>query len=176
MKWIGDEASFNVAYQRALDCAATDSGRLPTSLRRLTFNDVDLRSDAFAGLLQNLLVWSGDDACSLVVLRPDPVYYFHHFFKRYPVVEVERGMSADEFIAMLNEGPPESRPDALGIIYSEYVVVPPSRRWFVHALRSAGDDGGHLWVPSEWSERVAAVYPYASADERQQLGKTSVVS
>ncbi len=159
-----DEANFKALYQRALDCAATDSGRLPTSLRRLTFNDVDLRSAAFAGLLQNLLVWSGDDACSFVVLRPDPVYYYHRFFKRYPVVEVERGMSNDEFIEMLNEGPPESKADAPGIIYSEYVIVPPSMGWFVHALRSTGDDGGHLWVPSEWPERVAVVYPYVSGD------------
>ena len=176
MKWIEDKTEFNVAYRRAFECVAIDSGRLPTPLRRFTFDDIELCSDAFAGLLQNLLAWSGDDACSFVVLRPDPVYYFHHFFKRYPVVEVERGMTADEFIAMLNEGPPESRPDALGIIYSEYVVVPPSMRWFVHALRTGENDGGHLWVPSEWSERVVAVYPYASADERQQLAPASVVS
>jgi hypothetical protein len=176
MKWVEEEDMSKASIQRALDCVATDSGRLPTSLQRLKFNDVDLCSDAFAGLLQHLMAWSGDDACSFVVLRPDPVYYFHHFFKRYPVVEVERGMSADEFIAMLNEGPPESRPDALGIIYSEYVVVPPSMVWFVHALRSARDDGGHLWVPTEWLEKVAAVYPYASADERQQPAQTSVVS
>ncbi len=176
MHWVEDESMFAVAYQRALDCASTDSGRLPTSLKKLLFNDVDLCSRAFANFVQSLLTWSEDDACSFVVLRPDPEYYFHHFFKRYPVVEVERGMSADEFIAMLNEGPPESRPDALGIIYSEYVVVPPSMRWFVHALRSAGDDGGHLWVPSEWLERIAAVYPYATADERQRLAETPAAS
>jgi hypothetical protein len=176
MKWIEDKASFDIAFRRAFECAATDSGRLPTSLRRLTFDDIELRSDAFAGLLQNLLVWSGDDACSFVVLRPDPVYYFHHFFKRYPVVEVERGMSADEFIAMLNEGPPESRPDALGIIYSEYVVVPSSMRWFVHALRTGENDGGHLWVPPEWLEKVAALYPYATADERHPRAEASAKS
>ncbi len=57
MKWIEDKANFNVAYRRAFECAATDSGRLPTSLRRLTFDDIELRSDEFAGLLQHLLVW-----------------------------------------------------------------------------------------------------------------------
>jgi hypothetical protein len=161
--WLENKDEFQPIYQLALDCSATDSGRLPTSLQRLTFNDVDLCSDAFAELLQHLLAWSGDALCSLVVLRPDPVYYFHHFFNRYPVVEVEKGMGAEEFIAKLNQGPPDSPADALGINYSEYVVVPPSMRWFIHALRSAEDDGGHLWVPAGWLNKVSAVYPYTSA-------------
>jgi hypothetical protein len=162
MKWIEDETRFQEALQSARDCAATDSGRLPTALRKLTFNDVDLCSDPFAGLLQSLLEWSGDVVCSFVVLRPDPVYYFHHFFMKYPLIEVPRGMSADEFLRELDEGPPDSKADALGIIYREYVVVPPSQRWFIHALRSARNDGGHLWVPAEWVDRVVAIYPYAT--------------
>jgi hypothetical protein len=162
MNWIEDKDAFSHAYQSALDCAATDSGRLRTSLHKLTFNDVDILSNAFAGLLQKLLEWSSDDECSFVVLRPDPVYYFHHFFGRYPVIKIERGMKDFEYLAILNEGPPDSKADALGIIYSEYVFVPPSFRWFIHALRSAEDSGGHLWIPSEWIDRVAAVYPYAT--------------
>jgi hypothetical protein len=163
MNWFEDENAFRRAYQRALDCAATDSGRLPTSLQKLTFNDVDILSDAFAGLVQMLLDWSGDDECAFVVLRPDPVYYFHHFFGRYPVVEIKRGMNTSEYLASLNEGPPESRADALGTIYAEYVFAPPTLRWFIHALRSANDDGGHLWVPTEWIDKVAVAYPYATA-------------
>jgi hypothetical protein len=162
MNWIKDKDAFSQIYQSALDCAATDSGRRRTSLQKLTFNDVDILSDAFAGLLQKLLEWSSDDECSFVVLRPDPVYYFHHFFGRYPVIKIKRGMKDFEYLAILNEGPPDSKADALGIIYSEYVFVPPSFRWFIHALRSAEDSGGHLWIPSEWIDRVAAVYPYAT--------------
>ena len=79
MSWVEDESTFRLAYQRALDCAATDSGRLATSLRRLNYNDVDILSNAFAGLLQKLLEWSADNECSCVVLRPDPVYYFRHW-------------------------------------------------------------------------------------------------
>jgi hypothetical protein len=163
MKWIEDEDAFKAMYRRALDCAALDSGRGNTSLRKLTFDDVEVRSTVFAELLQRLLEWSADDGCAFVVLRPDPVYYFHHFFGKYPVVEVTRGMSATDYLATLNEGPPESKADALGIIYSEYVFVPSSLRWFIHALRSVESDGGHLWVPSEWVDRVAGVYPYATA-------------
>ncbi len=163
MVWVEDENIFNVAYQRALDCAATDSGRIPTSLQKLLYNDVDILSDAFPFLLQKLLEWSSDDECSFVVLRPDPVYYFHHFFGKYPVIKIKRGMKVTEYLAILNEGPPDSKADALGIIYAEYVFAPPSFRWFIHALRSAEDDGGHLWVPAEWTSRIAEVYPYTSA-------------
>jgi hypothetical protein len=163
MRWVEDKSTFTTALQRALDCAATDSGRRRTSLQKLTFDDVEIRSDVFAGLLQRLLEWSGDETCSFVVLRPDPVYYFHHFFGKYPVVEVTRGMQADDYLGLLNEGPPDSKADALGVIYSEYVFVPPSTRWFIHALRSVENDGGHLWVPSEWVDKVTAIYPYATA-------------
>jgi hypothetical protein len=163
MNWIEDENAFRHAYQSALDCVATDSGRLPTSLQKLTFNDVDILSDAFAGLLQKLLEWSGDDECSFVVLRPDPVYYFHHLFGKYSVIKIKRGMKDSEYLAIVNEGPLDSKADALGIIYAEYVFVPPSFRWFIHALRSAEDDGGHLWIPLEWVDRVAEIYPYTSA-------------
>ncbi len=168
MSWVEDESTFRLAYQRALDCAATDSGRLPTSLRKLTYNDVDILSNAFAGLVQKLLEWSADDECAFVVLRPDPVYYFHHFFGKYPVVEIKRGMSAPDYLAILNEAPPESRADALGTIYAEYVFAPPSLRWFIHALRSAESDGGHLWIPSEWFDRLATFYPYATVAESLQ--------
>lgn len=165
MVWVKEKNRFEMAFQKALDCAATDSGRLPTSLRRLTFDDVEIRSHVFASFLQKLLGLSGDDACSFVVLRPDPVYYFHHFFGEYPVVEVRRGMPTKDYLALLNDGPPDSKADALGIVASECVFVPPSLRWFIHVLRSARNDGGHLWVPSEWVGDVVAIYPHLTVAE-----------
>lgn len=168
MNWMDDPDAFKVLHRRALDCAALDSGRGHTSLQKMTYDDCEIRRPEFADLLQKLMEWSGDDACDFVVLRPDPVYYFHHFFGKYPVVEFERGMQSTDYLAILDEGPPESRPDALGIIYSEYVFVPPSLRWFMHALRSVENDGGHLWIPSEWVDRVAEVYPYATVAKSHQ--------
>jgi len=32
-------------------------------------------------------------------------------------------------------------------------------------LRSAEDDGGHLWIPSEWVDKVVAFYPYVTVAE-----------
>jgi hypothetical protein len=114
------------------------------------------------------LEWSGDDECSFVVLRPDPVYYFHHFFGKYGALEIRRGASATDYLAALNEGPADSPADALGTNYSEYVIAPPSDQWFLHTIRSVENDGGHLWIPSEWVERVAEVYPYATVAESLQ--------
>jgi hypothetical protein len=162
MSWVDEEYAFKLAYHRALECAATDSGRLRTSLQKLTFDNVDTLTNQFSGLVQNLLEWSGDDECAFVVLRPDPVYYFHHFFGKYATLGIKRGMSNADYLAALNEEPPDSPADALGTNYSEYAITPPSQRWFIHTLRSVENDGGHLWIPSEWVDKVAAVYPYAT--------------
>jgi hypothetical protein len=163
MTWIEDENTFKSSYKLAHECAAIDSGRLPSSLQKLAYNDVDILSDAFPELIQKLLEWSSDDRCTFVVIRPHPVHYFYHYFKRYPVIQINRGMKTSDYLAILNEAPPDSKPDALGIIYSEYVFAPQSMRWFVHALRSERDDGGHLWIPAEWVDRIRMVYPYTSA-------------
>ena len=162
--WIEDEKVFSQIYERALGCPVIDSGRYSTSLKKLIFNDVDLLSNALPCLIQKLLEWSEDDGCEFVVLRPDPEYYFHRLFGKYPVIEIKRGMDVAEYLAALNEGPPESIADALGINYYEYVFVPRSFpfRWFIHALRSDRDDGGHLWVPAEWLDKIAVEYPYAT--------------
>lgn len=172
MQWLGDKDEFDLVFRRAFECSAIDSGRFSTPLQRLTYDDIEIRSDAFAKLVQNLLAWSKEDACSFIVLRPDPVYYFHHFFQRYPVFEVKQGMPESDFIAALNEGPQDSPADALGIIYREYVVVPPSMSWFVHALRTGENDGGHLWVPREWASKVVSVYPYATLTTGSDIGQT----
>lgn len=163
MSWVEDKSAFEKAFLEARTCVHTDSGRLPTSLRRLTFDDAEICTPQFADLLQELMVWSEDDKCLYVVLDPDPIYYFHRLFGKYPVIEIERGVPPSVYIAKLNQGPDESPGDALGTNWWECVVLPPSSRWFVHALRSDLDDAGHLWVPADWVDRVAAVYPYATA-------------
>jgi hypothetical protein len=165
MHWVEDKIKFERVFLEARTVVYTDSGRLPTSLKKLTFDDAEICTWKFADLLQKLMEWSGDDLCSYVVLDPDPVYYFHRLFGKYPVVEIERGIASAAYLANLNEGPIESPADALGTNWSECVILPPSRLWFIHALRSDRDDGGHLWVPPEWVDRVAATYPYATVAE-----------
>jgi len=173
MHWLEDKSRFENVLLAARTCVYMDSGRLPISLRKLTFDDAGICTGQFADLLQKLMEWSDDDLCSYVVLDPDPVYYFHRLFGKYPVVEIERGTSSTTYLANLNEGPAESPADAVGTNWSECVILPRSERWFVHALMSARDDGGHLWVPPEWIDRVAAIYPYVTIAE---FGKTGLAT
>jgi hypothetical protein len=165
MPWFTDKASFEKVFLEARTCVYTDSGRLPTNFRKLTFDDAEICTVPFADLIQQLMKWSGDESCFYIVLDPDPVHYFHRLFGRYPVVEIKRGTTSAAYLKDLNEGPPENPADAVGTIWSECVIVPMSTRWFVHALRSDRDDGAHLWIPADWIDKVEAVYPYVTAAE-----------
>ena len=160
--WIEGKNLFCQVYDRALGCVVMDSGRIPTALQKLVFNDVDFLSDVFFRLIQKLLEWSEDNGCEFVMLRPDPEYYFHRFFGKYPIIEITQGMNSTKYFTALNEGPPESPADALGVNYLEYVIAPSSLRWFVHAWRSSEDNGGHLWIPKEWLDNITEEYPYAT--------------
>lgn len=165
MCWVEDKNKFEKVFLEARTSVYTDSGRLPTALQRLTFDDAEICTGLFAELLQKLMDWAEDDLCYYVVLEPDPVYYFHRLFGKYPVIEIERGTPSTTYLANLNEGPAESPSDALGTNWSECVILPLSKRWFVHAIRSDRDDSGHLWVPPVWVERVSATYPYVTVAE-----------
>jgi hypothetical protein len=162
MEWISDDEQFRELYLQCMTCVFIDSGRESTSRIRLSFDDAGICTGAFLNLLQKLLEWSGDGRCFYVVLRPDPVHFFHRLFGKYPAVEIQTGISPEEYLAGLNRGPEQSPSDALGTIYSERVIVPPSLSWFVHSYQSSEDTDGHLWIPSEWVDRVAAVYPHAT--------------
>jgi hypothetical protein len=162
VNWIVDKARFEDLYLEAKTCVFIDSDRIPTSLKRLSFDDAEIFTPKFADMLQQLLTWSNDSYFSYVVLEPDPKYYFNRLFSAFPAVEVKKGTPAREYIEILNEGPEESPVESLGTSYSVCAIFPPSRRWFVHAMRSDRDNGGHLWVPKDWMDRVISIYPYMS--------------
>jgi hypothetical protein len=168
-EWISDAEQFNeLFWKKCYTCVFIDSGREPTSLVQLSFDDAGIVTRAFAGLLQQLLEWSGDTSCFYVVLRPDPVHFFHRLFGRYPAIEIQSGISAEEYLAALNKGPEQSPSDALGTIYDERIIVPPSLGWFVHSFQSSEDTHGHLWIPAEWVDRVVAAYPFTGVPEPLQ--------
>ena len=78
------------------------------------------------------------------------------------MIEIAVDDTADAYIAALTEAPDASPADAIGTNWSEYVIVPPSKQWCIHAKRDArSGEGGHLWVPQTWSDKVKEVYPYA---------------
>src|SRR5581483_5474725 len=117
-EWIKNDEQFEELFQKkCMTCVFIDSGREPTSLSRLSFDDAGIVTRTFATLVQQLLEWSGDTNCFYVVLRPDPVHFFHRLFGKYPAVEIRRGISTEEYLAALNQGPAESPSDALGTVY-----------------------------------------------------------
>lgn len=163
MRWVNQEAEFKEAFLRAREGVYIDSARIGTALTRLTFDDAEVCTLKFANLLQELMEYSGDSTVYYVVLDPDPVHYFHRHFKKYPVLEISLGDSPESYISSLNQDPGGSPADAIGINWWTCVIVPPSLKWFVHALRSDRDDSGHLWIPTDYLDRVRVVYPYATS-------------
>lgn len=163
MRWITQESEFRDIFLQARTCVYIDSGRIPTQLRKLTFDDAEVCTPKFANLLQKLMEYSSDSIAHYLILDPDPVHYFHRHFKKYPALEIARGDSAEAYLSFLNEDPGNSPADAVGTNWWACVIVPPSLNWFVHVLRSDRDDSGHLWIPSAYVGRVQTMYPYASS-------------
>jgi len=159
IQWLDDEKQFDSILAEARRCVYIDSGRISTELTRLSFDDAGICTARFNELLQALMKSGDDEECFFIVLRPDPRLYFYGNFMRFPVLRIKRGTSSQTYLSMLNEGPTSSPNDSLGTNWWECLVVSSSRRWFVHALRSDQDNGGHLWVPGEWISQVLAIYP-----------------
>jgi hypothetical protein len=160
MRWIVEKPEFTRIFLEARTCVYIDSGREPTLLRRMVFDDAGMVTPDFAKMLQRLMGWSEEPVCNYVVLDPDPVHYFHRQFGKYPVVEIAYGDSPQDYLKFLNQDPGGSPVDAIGTNCWAWVVVPPSIRWFVHALRSDESDSGHLWVPQDWFQRIREVCPW----------------
>jgi hypothetical protein len=161
MRWEIEKAEFERVLIRARECVFIDSGRTEVaSLRRFTFDDAQLLTSTFADLLQKLMRLSGGTDAHYLVLEPDPVNYFHHLFGKYPFIEIGYGDSSESYLAALNEDPGGSPADAIGTNWWAAVIIPRSSNWFIHLLRSAGDNGGHLWIPQEWTEGMVESHPY----------------
>ena len=160
MRWVTAEQEFKKLLIKARMCVFVDSGREQTTLKRLTFDDGELCTIRFAGLLQLLMELSDDTKVYYVVLCPDPVHYFHRHFNRYPVIELTYGDSEEDYLKILNEDPGGSPADALSTNSSMSVILPSSSKWFGHLLKSANDKGGHLWIPLEWVSEIVEKHPF----------------
>jgi len=152
VRWILDDKEFESIFLDAQDCVFIDSCRTPTQLICLNFGDLEIFTSFFISLLHKIMDRSHDQNAFYVLLRPDPVQYFHRHFRKYPALEITRGDTENTYLAALNEDPGGSLPDALGTNWSTVVIMPPSKKWFVHVMRADTDDTGHLWVPKEWTQ------------------------
>ena len=160
MRWITSKDEFELVRLQAATCKFIDSGRRPTSLQRWTFDDAEMFTSQFANIIHQLIGWSGDAYATYVVLNPDPVHYFWRHFQKYPTIQIEADDSEQAYLSALNEDPGGSPADAVGTNWWECVIVSPSIKWFVHALRDDLDQGGHLWIPRELEIKVVEALPY----------------
>jgi hypothetical protein len=116
VRWIEEKAEFETLLRSAYTCIYIDSGRETTALRKLTFDDANIVTLPFRQLLNVLMERSADDKVTYEVLRPDPVYYFRHFFQKCPVIEIRREDPPEDYFRVLNEDPGNSPVDAIGSI------------------------------------------------------------
>ena len=159
MRWVRDKVEFEKVVLDARTCVHIDSRRLPTSLQLLVFDDPMVCTDYFLRALKSLMEWSRDSGAYLAVLDPHPVDSFYRLFSKYPVLEIMGGDSTEAYLGALNEDPGGGASYELSNFWWIYVIVRPSNRWFIHAIRSDADDSGHLWVPPELVNELLAAHP-----------------
>ncbi len=162
MRWIMEKEEVERILRDAKACVACDDNQQASSeLVHLTFDCVEFEAERFYDFLIELLEWSSDSHFKYVVLDPDPISYFFAHFGRYPLLEISIDDPEEVYIAALNEDPGNSPADAVGTNWYEYVILPASKKWFIRGQRDArSGEGGHLWVPTSWSNRVRDIYPY----------------
>jgi hypothetical protein len=162
MRWIEDIKEAQTTLRQGMECALRSDDLNKSGLARLTFDCVEFHSRRFLNFLHNLMKLSGDMSFRYAVLSPDPISYFFTHFRKYPVVEMSLEDQEDAYIAALTEDPGGSPADAIGTNWSEYAILPPSGKWCIHARRDArSGEGGHLWIPANWSDEVKKIYPYS---------------
>lgn len=158
MRWISDKKEFDRIFLEAMTCVFIDSGREDTILKRLTFDNYNLCTDLFGSLLKDLMKWTSEEVIYFSILSPDPVDYYQRHFNIYPCIEIIPDDFPDNFIENLSKPLGNDSAEALGIIYNSFVIAPSSLAWFVHALRSSNDRGGHLWLPAVLRNKVVHEY------------------
>lgn len=154
MRWITDQEEFKQILRDAITCVYTDSGRNETNLQRLQFDDGFFGSKDWSFLLKTMMEWSGLEKIYFTVLDPDPDYYFQHRYGVYPCFELEKDDFPENFTEALNKPYGNQQSERLIVVRMEFTVTSPDMPWFIHALQSNGSNGGHLWVPEGWPQRI----------------------
>jgi hypothetical protein len=162
MRWVIDNEEFERVLRDAKECAAYDDNQQEAAeLERLTFDCVEFQTKRFLDFLRKLMEWSSDSHFYYIVLEPDPRSYFFAHFGKYPLLEISIDDPGEAYITALNEDPGTSPADAVGTNWFQYVILPPSKKWFIHGQRDArSGEGGHLFVPTSWSNKVREIYPF----------------
>jgi hypothetical protein len=162
MRWIIDNEEFERILRDAKECAVYDNNQqVIAELERLTFDCVEFHTRHFFEFLCKLMEWSKDSHFRYIVLEPDPFSYYFTHFSKYPLFEISIDDSDEAYINALNEDPGGSPADAVGTNWFRYVILPPSKKWFIHGQQDArSGEGGNLFVPIGWSDKAREIYPF----------------
>lgn len=161
MRWLTDDHEFEAARLEAMACVFVDSRRESTTLELAEFDDAIICGAPFGDLLFRMMTRSGDMTFTYLVLRPDPIHYFFRHFRKFSALVFNTDDCANTYWDGLNTDPGGSPADAVGTNWYECAILPKSRAWFVHALRSDRANGGHLWLPPEWRGRISGERGFA---------------
>lgn len=175
MRWILDKAEYREKRDWARVCVDIDSGRLPTDKAKLYFCDLEAMTKKFPPLLDDLLARSADQSCAYLVLDPDPEYFWYDRLGGYPLFELSRGDSPDDYSKFLNRPFGANPGDNMVDMWYSYVIFPPSQSWFVHTIRSDRDDTGHLWIPTSWASGLTGKYAFLRDGRANEAGITTRV-
>jgi hypothetical protein len=80
--FIRERREFMPLWERAIAGVGTLRDKTPTEL--LYFDTVDLQTQKFFELIQELLAFKGTTEFATLVLKPDPFDYFNFHFGKYP--------------------------------------------------------------------------------------------
>jgi hypothetical protein len=166
LHWIYDSRIYENIALNADKLMVSYPSEPAKKFSRLLFDSEELCTRPFFELLKTLMTCSSDTICHYLVIDPDPRNYFKRHFNKYPLVEIDILDTIENYLMMLNEDPGFSPADAIGTNWSEYLIIPPSKLWFIRAVRDdSSNHGGHLWIPKDWQSNILNIYPYAFAQE-----------
>jgi hypothetical protein len=113
----------------------------------LYFDPIDIATQKFFDLVQTLLAFEGRSDFATLILKPDPLNYFHHHFGKYP-----------GFFHFMMQDPGDSPADALGVNHEHYVLLPVVGDWIAFGDRSW--DVGVFYGPPDIMECARNFYPF----------------
>jgi len=156
LDYIHDFSQFTALWDRA-----------KTSVQRLTdipvaellyFDPIDIATPKFFDLVQTLLIFRGAADFATLILKPDPVTYFHHHFGKYPGFIHGRTNTYVEFFDFMMQDPGDSLADALGVNHEHYVIMPIDGEWIAFGDRSW--EVGVLHGPPDVMKCAREFYPF----------------
>lgn len=122
------------------------------------FDPIDIATQKFFDLVQTLLAFERGSDFATLILKPDPIHYFHHHFGKYPGFIHGQDNTDEEFFHFMMQDPGDSPADALGINHEHYVLLPIVGDWIAFGDRSW--DVGVFYGSAEIMECAKKFYPF----------------